>query len=62
MVYENGIDVGWKCINAVNGKCGIGILLDPGMLAVIIILIVVGLIAVRILLKAKELRTAVGEY
>jgi len=61
MVYQDGVDVGWKCINEVNGKCGINILIDPGMLFVIGVLIVVGLIAVRILLKAKELRVAAGE-
>jgi len=61
MVMQNGVDVGWACINSVNGKCGLGILLDPGILFLIIVIIVIGLIAVRILLKAKELRMAVGE-
>jgi len=56
----DGVDVGWTCINSWNGKCGLEILLDPGVIFFIGILVVVGLVAVRILLKAKELRQAAG--
>lgn len=61
MVYINGTDTGWTCVNAVNGKCGLDILLDPGVILMIIIIVIVGLVAVRILLKAKEIRVMSGE-
>ena len=57
-MYQNGVDVGWHCLNAVNGKCGIDILLDPGVILMIAIIIIVGLVGVRILLKVQELRNA----
>jgi len=56
MVYINGTDVPWNCINAMGGKCGTDLVFDPGVVFAIAVIIIVCLVAVRFIFKAQEIR------